>query len=258
MLKSSADMYSWYVSFYRAAAHSRAHSAFCERVYGRDLCQHGYTTMRQLDNLLQIARLNTGDEVLDLGCGTGKIAEYVSDITGARVVGVDCVPDAIEQARMRTADRRERLTFQADDMNTADFPPAAFDAVLALDTLYYGDPDMLISRLKTILKPGGQLLVFYNFILWNQNDDRRALYPDRTPLGVALERHGLPYYTWDYTDHEYQRSLLSRRVALELEAAFEAEGNCFLFENRMVEANGNISFYESGRICRYLYQAHVL
>ncbi len=129
--------------------------------------------------------------------------------------------------------------------------------MLSLDTLYYDDLDMLLSRLKTIVKPGGQLLAFFNLMLWDQNENRRTLLPDWTPLAETLRKHDLSYRTWDYTWQEYERALISRQVALELEAAFEAEGNRFLFENRILEANGSISFYEEGRMSRYLYRATV-
>ena len=49
--------------------------------------------------------------VLDVGCGNGKIAEYISDLTQASVTGIDYVPEAISHAQERTAEKRGRLSF---------------------------------------------------------------------------------------------------------------------------------------------------
>ena len=77
-------MWYWYTDYYTALPTSPATAAFCARVYGRDLGQHGYMDLPQLDALLAAADLGPASRVLDLGCGDGRIAEYVSDTTGAR------------------------------------------------------------------------------------------------------------------------------------------------------------------------------
>lgn len=251
---TAPDMYAWYVDYYRATQHSQAHAAYCTRVYGRDLCQHGYTTMAQLDDLLRVGQVGPGCRVLDLGCGNGMIAEAMADQTGACVHGIDYVPDAIAQALARTAAHGDRLTFQVADMNALDLPPASFDVIVASDTLYYGDLHALLGRLKAALRPGGQMLIFYTHILWNEGDDRAGLLPEGTPLGQALRAHGLCFEAWDYTRQEYERALVSRAALADLRAAFEAEGNAFLADNRTVETEGTIRFYESGRISRTLYR----
>ena len=76
----------YYQRFYTAAYASAAHSRHCERVYGEDLCQEGLADMAALEDLLQRLDLKPGDRVLDLGSGSGVIAEYISDRTGALVV----------------------------------------------------------------------------------------------------------------------------------------------------------------------------
>jgi cyclopropane fatty-acyl-phospholipid synthase-like methyltransferase len=68
-----------YERFYPAAHASPAHAKFCERVYGRNLCQDGQTDMATLDTLLTGLDLKPDDHVLDLGCGTGGIAAYCAE-----------------------------------------------------------------------------------------------------------------------------------------------------------------------------------
>jgi len=251
------SMYEWYVRFYQATASSKTHAEYCERVYGRNLCQQGYSTMKQLDDLLALAKLNSHSTVRDVGCGNGMIAEYLSNKSGAHVHGIDYAAEAIEQAQARTASKRERLTFAAGDMNTIELTARAYNAIIALDTLYFGDLKALVHRLFGALKAGGQLLAFYTLILWNEQDDRQTLLPERTPLGDGLTKLGCNFQTWDYTREEYERSKVSLAVAAELKAAFEAEDNLFLWENRQQEGEGNMRFYEQGRFSRYLYQVRV-
>ena len=53
-------MRDFYERYYDAMTRSRAHAAFCERVFGRNLCQHGFADMTQLDALIEAARLGPG------------------------------------------------------------------------------------------------------------------------------------------------------------------------------------------------------
>ncbi len=101
-------MKDFYNAFYAAVEHSQAHHLFCERVFGKDLCQHGFMDIRQLELLLSVVQLDSSCRVLDLGCGNGLIAEYLSDKTGAHVTGLDYIAQAIQQARARTVSKAGR------------------------------------------------------------------------------------------------------------------------------------------------------
>ena len=94
-------MRDFYERFYRAVAGSPAHATFCERVFGRNLCQHGFADMAQLDALIAAVQLQPGQAGLDLGCGNGMIAEYIADRTGASMTGLDFIPQAIQPTPRR-------------------------------------------------------------------------------------------------------------------------------------------------------------
>ena len=78
--------------------------------------------VEQLNKLLEILSLNESSRVLDLGCGIGSVTEYISDVTGAHITGVDFAEDAIIRARSRTRAKRNRLTYEVGDMNDLRFP----------------------------------------------------------------------------------------------------------------------------------------
>ena len=85
-------MFDFYTRFYDAVAGSAANAEYCARVYGRNLCQHGFADLAHLDHLIRASGMGAGSRVLDLGCGSGMISEYFSDQTGAHVTGIDFIP----------------------------------------------------------------------------------------------------------------------------------------------------------------------
>jgi ubiquinone/menaquinone biosynthesis C-methylase UbiE len=251
-------MRDFYEDFYRLTAASAAHAEFCARVFGRNLCQHGFSDMAQLDALIERLRLEPGDRALDLGCGSGMIAEYIADCTGAHVTGLDYIPTAIQLARERTAAKADRLSFIVGDINALDLPSQAFDAIISIDSLYFSDDyTRTIADLVRALRPGGQMGIFFSHGRepWVPKDDFPAdsVLPDRTPLAQALQANGLGFTTHDYTPDEYRIARLRQQVLPELRARFEADGILFVYENRLGDANGISQAIEEGLHRRYLY-----
>jgi cyclopropane fatty-acyl-phospholipid synthase-like methyltransferase len=183
-------MYDFYEQFYRATATSAAHAVLCERAYGRNFAQHGFADIEQMDALIRVAGLMPGSRVLELGCGNGSIAEYISDATGARVTGIDYAPTAIAQARERTLEKADRLSFLTCEMSALPFPPASFDAVIAIDTLYFADLDVMLARLRELLAPAGQILTSLHPRSGSHESDRD--FPARdTPSRPKSPRRGV-------------------------------------------------------------------
>jgi cyclopropane fatty-acyl-phospholipid synthase-like methyltransferase len=255
---SERFMFDWYMRYYEATGHSRAYAEFCERVFGANFAQHGYADMAQVDALLAAARLGPESQALELGCGNGGIAEYVAAKTGARVTGIDFVPEAIRQAQER-ARRNPRLSFLEMDMAALSFARAPFDAVISIDTLYFVEPEAILTTLRTLLAPGGRLLALYSHGADPEHPlatfARDTLPPQRTALGVALLANGFAFESWDFTQADYRHAQLKKAVISELRPALEAEGNQFLYDNRYGEACGVITAVEAGAHARYLYRA---
>jgi SAM-dependent methyltransferase len=255
-------MRDFYENYYAAMARSQAHAEFCERVFGRNLCQHGFADMVQLDALLNTVQLGPGQRALDLGCGNGLIAEYLSDCTGAHITGLDYIPEAIRQARERTAAKSDRLAFAVGDINALDLPDRAFDVIISIDTLYFSqDYTLTIRQLKQSLKPGGQMVIFFGHGSASRTpkDDFpiETLAPDRTPLADALKANGLSFQTQDFTPDDYRLAQLRQQVLLELRPRFEAEEIMFIYEDRMGDACGFSRAIEEGKHVRYLYHVQL-
>jgi cyclopropane fatty-acyl-phospholipid synthase-like methyltransferase len=251
-------MKDFYAKFYSSIEHSPAHHAFCERVFGRDLGQHGFADMEQLDMLREVTRLGPARHALDLGCGNGMIAEYLSDTSGAHITGLDFIEEAVRAASKRTEVKADRLTFVAGDINRLELPDSAFDAVLSIDTIYFsGDYAATIRVLKAALRPGGEMAFLYSYGRepWVPREKFPAgsLPPGRTPLADALAASSLVFKAWDLTSHDYRLAQRRKEVLTDLKPQFEAEGLTFIYENRMGDAMGVIQAVEEGLHARYLY-----
>ncbi|MBK8031336.1 MAG: class I SAM-dependent methyltransferase [Chloroflexi bacterium] len=88
--------------------------------------------MEQVDALIAALNLQPGDQVLELGCGNGMVAEYIAEQTGTHITGVDYSPQGVDQAQRRTAGKREHLTFAVGDLNTLELPAATYDAIISI------------------------------------------------------------------------------------------------------------------------------
>jgi len=147
---------------WEASAQSEVMAEFSERVFGRNLSQTNFADMEQLDGLIEALELDSEDRVLDLGCGTGMITEYIADQTGASVTGLDYSASGIRVARERCREKRDRLIFVEGDMNDLDLPEASFDAIVSIDTLYFaGDLVKTVEGLEGTLKPEGCMGILY-------------------------------------------------------------------------------------------------
>ena len=77
-------------------------------------------------------RLERGDEVLDLACGDGGLAEQLL-ARGLRYRGVDVTPEMAAEAERRLG---ERAPIETGDLNDYE-PPAPVDATTVFRAIYY-------------------------------------------------------------------------------------------------------------------------
>jgi 2-polyprenyl-3-methyl-5-hydroxy-6-metoxy-1,4-benzoquinol methylase len=238
------------------AEQSQAFGRYCERVYGKNLTQFGTADMSQLEKLLAVLGLNQHSRVLDVCCGIGTTAEYISDVTGARITGIDLAEPAIERARKRTKAKAERLSFVVMDVNHIAFPPDSFDTVIAVDTLYFAkDLDRTVGELKAALQPNGQMGLFWS--QWITPDDPvEQLAAGQTKLARALQAHVLKFEASDLTASDLAFWERSQAALAEMQPEFEAEGNKDLCEGRLSEGSGVMAMVKAGRMSRYLYRTH--
>ena len=197
------DMYWYYYQvFYSTARASETYSTFCEKVFGKDLCQDGQTDMASLAQLLDKIDLHEGERVIDLGCGAGVIAEYISDVTGAHVTGIDNAETAIADANRRTYHKQNRLNFIADNFNSLTLEESSYNAIVSLDTLYWAsDLEATLAMLVRSLTPGGRLAIFMNHHI-QSSDSKQLLGAVNSDVFKALKKLDLAVEVFDFiTEH---------------------------------------------------------
>jgi len=101
-----------------------------------------------------------GLSVLDVGCGGGLIAEPLARL-GARVTGLDPVPETIEAARRHAAGQGLPIDYRVgriEELAAAGGP--AFDAVTCLEVVeHVPDPAAFLATCAGLVRPGGLMLL---------------------------------------------------------------------------------------------------
>jgi ubiquinone/menaquinone biosynthesis C-methylase UbiE len=100
-----------------------------------------------------------GDErALDAGTGAGALA-FALAASVQEVVGVDVVPEQLEQARKRARDY-PNVTFVEGDATNLPFELGAFDLSCSMRTLHHiARPELAVAELARVTRPGGRVFV---------------------------------------------------------------------------------------------------
>jgi 2-polyprenyl-3-methyl-5-hydroxy-6-metoxy-1,4-benzoquinol methylase len=116
-------------------------------------------------------------DVLDFGCGCGRVTRYWSDQAGVIVSGTDIAQEAIDWASAN-------LSFGSFSVNLGrpplQYPDSSFDLIYSLSVFTHLPENLQVSwfaELVRVLRPGGYLYVtthgtFYDHLM--NDDERRA------------------------------------------------------------------------------------
>ena len=225
------DMFQWYEKLYPAVAISKIYSDYCIKVHGMDLSQQGFYTMSQIDFMLSKLNINSSKNILEIGCGLGKLAEYIFDIYQSFVLGIDYSPAAIKLAKERTKEKLGKLTFEIGNINELGFLKGTFDIILSLDCIFFAeDLTATLKKINSLLKPNGKLVIIYGVYRFDKNEPIEVLYSNSSPLANAFNNAGYFYEVFDFTEELYKHQLLKRKTVTELKQKFIDEKTFFLYE----------------------------
>jgi SAM-dependent methyltransferase len=168
------------------------------------------------DDLAELARLERGSRVLEIGPGTGKAtAELVR--RGYAVSGVELSPDLAKIARSNVPEAQ----IEVGDFESWEPREAAFDAVTVFNAFHWIAPEIRYAKPARLLRPGGTLgVVGAPHVLLPQDDpfwgqvqedyDAVVPHPDNRPPPPPDEIEGWTedWRTSGFFEHVQERSHL--------------------------------------------------
>jgi ubiquinone/menaquinone biosynthesis C-methylase UbiE len=115
------------------------------------------------ERVLRLARLEPGESILDVGCGTGTLAIAAKGHVGptGSVHGIDASPEMIARANRKARKAGLEVLFENAVAEALPFPDAHFDVVLTTIMLHHlprRARQQCAREIRRVLKPRGRVL----------------------------------------------------------------------------------------------------
>ena len=160
--------------------------------------------------------IRPGDEVLDIGCGTGLTTrEAARAAAPGRAVGVDVSERMLERAReLAAAEGLDNVRFEVGDAQVHAFERAGFDvAISRFGTMFFSDPAAAFANIAAALRAEGRLVL----LVWQRLEHNEWVRAIDAALGDAAQPPGPGMDPFSLGDAEATARLLER-------AGFEGVG----------------------------------
>lgn len=135
-------------------------------------------------------RLQSGQKVLDAGCGRGVTACYLVKKYNIKLTGIDLLGFELKIAKQKAVSGHveSQVEFMEMDYSSLEFPDNFFDAIYTSETLSHAtDVQKVLCEFYRVLKPGGKIALL-EYTLGEDNqfsfEDMNSL--DRVIKGSAM------------------------------------------------------------------------
>jgi ubiquinone/menaquinone biosynthesis C-methylase UbiE len=128
-----------------------------------------------VDQACQVAGIGDGDQVLEIGCGSGQLTRSLA-ARGLHVTALEPGKNLIALA-MKNLEGAGAVEFMNARFEDASFPHEHFRAVFSASALHWVDPKVSWLKIADVLVPGGTLALLSYFGLKEQRSkhDQEAL-----------------------------------------------------------------------------------
>jgi len=153
-------------------ARARGLTNFYERVYDRQaammasdasVCGGDFELMGKIElGLLKLENVKPTDTVVDLGCGTGRLAvQLIPELKGGKYIGVDISRNMLRDAERRTARLGGVVEWKHQKEPHYDLPDASVDVICAFSVFTHMEAEdtyrYFVDSLR-VVRPGGKLI----------------------------------------------------------------------------------------------------
>jgi ubiquinone/menaquinone biosynthesis C-methylase UbiE len=144
---------------------------------------------RVKDRLLQRSKIESGERVVDIGCGTGATTMSVASLVGESglALGVDISQTLLGCAKSRSSNiSGGHIEYALADAQTWRFDADSFDLVTSrFGMMFFADPVLAFKNMAVALREGGRM----SFVSW-ANASANPWF--EIPRDVAIDQLGQP------------------------------------------------------------------
>ena len=129
---------------------------------------YGYTAPRIAADAMAAACPDREAEILDIGCGTGLVAEELAARGFSAIDGFDASPRMLAEARAKGLYRN---LIEGDVRARSTIEPGRYDAVIAVGVFgagHLGPEDL--DRLARPVRAGGPIVLYSSALRWDEDD----------------------------------------------------------------------------------------
>ncbi len=173
-----------------------------------EAAQNPAETVQRVDDLRDVLKLSKGDELLEVGCGTGQLTGWLADqVSPGGVVAVDFSQKMLDVAKTKSPKTKEQSTeFRLMDVCYDALEPNRFDVAFCFHCFpHFREQAAATRNLAGSLKPGGRMLVVHL-------NSRQGINDFHDKVGGAVAGHHLPDdHGWDalLSDAGMEKTLLA-------------------------------------------------